>query len=243
MTVLVVGVNHSAGGKASLTYNPADPAEVERVLTSIEAAARTLRPAYLGIGNEVNLLAAFNPAAFDEFLQLYAAAFERVKARSPATKVFTVFQYEHLRGGAYLMGGLRSRPPSWDLLDRFRGRLDLVGLTTYPFFDYALPGDVPGDYYADAAKRAALPLLFTEVGWPAAPLSSSPASEYGGSPDEQEAFVGRFCTLTLGLDVAAALWAFPHDPQGVGPPFEAVALRTSDGTARPALARWSAGCR
>jgi len=138
------------------------------------------------------------------------------------------------------MDGVRDRQPSLDLISSFEGKLDLVGLTTYPFFDHESPADVPDAYYEDVSELANVPLAFTEIGWPAAPLVSAPQSPYGGSPEEQAEFVDRFGQLIEGLDVAIALWSFPNDPAGVGAPFESVALRTNGGDRRPALARWQA---
>ncbi|MFQ5380087.1 MAG: hypothetical protein ACE5EF_00485 [Dehalococcoidia bacterium] len=237
--VAAVGIHRTAGrGVVEPTLRLGDDDDEAALLTAVDALARGQHPAYLAIGAEVNLLAAADPDAFERFVSLYRRAYDTVKEASPGTLVFTIFQYEHLHGGAFLMDGVRDRPPTLDLIERFEGKLDLLGLTTYPFFDYESPADLPDDYYEDVLALAGVPLAFTEIGWPAAPLISAPDSGFGGTPEEQADFVDRFRDLIAGLDVEIALWSFPNDPAGVGAPFESVALRDNSGNPRPALARW-----
>lgn len=87
---------------------------------------------FLLFGAETNRLALFDPEAFDGFVALYADAYDAVKEVSPSTAMSTAFQLELMRGDAFLMGGSETRGPQWDLIDRFDGRLDLLGLTVYP---------------------------------------------------------------------------------------------------------------
>jgi hypothetical protein len=163
-----------------------------------------------------------------------------VKAASPETKVFTAFQLEELRGEAFLTG--RQWEERWELIAAFGDRLDLVGFTSYPFFDYEDPADIPSDYYSVLAEHAGgRPIAFTELGWPSAPISSAPGSGYGGSEAEQAAFVARFGELTSGLDVELVLWAFPNDVgAGINPAFESLSLRSNAGEPKPAFAAWQA---
>jgi hypothetical protein len=191
------------------------------------------------LGNEVNTVWEDHPQAVDAFAAAFPALRDAIREASPSTLVGTVFQYEMLRGAGYLTGEAGSRSPQWELLDRFAGSVDVVAFTTYPYFDHETPGAIPADYYAEAAARAGAPIGFTEVGWPSRPLSVAPESGYGGSPEEQAAFVQRFGELIEGVDVAFALWSFPHDVGSAGgPTFESVSLRENDGTPKPALAAW-----
>lgn len=242
ITVVAALGTHRTGSSGVLepTVEFGDPRSEAAFLTAVHALVIAEHPRYLAIGGEINLLADQDPDAFEAFVVLYRRAYTIVKAASPETAVFTVFQYEHLRGGAFLMDGVTDRPARWDLLARFEGALDLLGLTTYAFFDYETPSDVPADYYRDAAERVEVPLAFTEVGWPAAALRNALDSGFGGTPEEQAEFVARFGNLIGELNVEFALWAFPHDPPGAPVPFEAVALRENDGTVRPALDAWRA---
>jgi len=213
----------------------------DRFIAAVAAVARDQRPPYLALGVEVNRLWASDRAAWDGFVKGYAAAYDAIKAASPATKVFTIFQLELMKGHALRWTG-RDDPPQWALLDAFAGRLDLVGFTTYPFLQYARPADVPADYYDEALDRAKLPVAFTEIGWPSDRPASVPFG-YDASPDAQAAFVERFFALVRPSDrrVAIALWSFPFEVGTQLGLFDSVALRTADGVAKPALAAWQRG--
>ena len=202
--------------------------------------AQQYQPRHLALGGEVNRYYEHDPAGFDDFVAAYAETYDAIKAVSPQTLVFPIFQLEMTKGGGYLMGRSQERQPQWELLDRFGERLDLAAFTTYPFLDYAAPADLPEDYYAEIAAHTARLLAFTEIGWPSALLDTAPDSEYGGSEEEQVAFVHRFFQLTSDTNLALALWAFPHD-LGLASPNSAmasIALRHNDGTPKPALAAW-----
>ncbi len=217
-----------------------DPAADDARRAFIDAAVDVVSEyavEYLLVSTEVDRLHDHDPDAFDAFVSLYTETYEAVKAVSPETMVFTAFQLEMLRGDAALSG--REFEERWHVLDRFEGYMDLVGFTTFPFLEYEDPADIPEDYYEAIARHTDLPVAFTEIGWPSAPLSVAPDSPHGGDPEQQAAFVRRFVELTDVLDVRIALWAFPHDPgAGVLSTFESIGLRENDGTPKPALEAW-----
>lgn len=202
------------------------------------AIAWKYHPPYLALGVEINRYYEHEPAGFDAFVTLYAETYEVVKAASPDTLVFPVFQYEILRSGEFFVGDGQN-PPQWELLDRFGDRLDLVAFTTYPFLLYASPDDLPADYYAVISEHTSLPVAFTEIGWPSAPFPNAPDLPYGGSEDEQAAFVRHLFELTGDINLALALWSFPHDLGAqANPAFTSVSLRYNDGRSKPALIVW-----
>lgn len=204
---------------------------------AVEIASR-YSPQFLALGVEVNSYYERDPSDFDNFVSLYAATYDAVKAVSPATKVFTIFQYERLRGGQFFSGDGQN-PAQWDLLERFGGRLDLAAFTTYPFLLYASPSDLPADYYTEITRHTSLPVAFTEIGWPSAPFPNAPDLPYGGSEAEQAAFVRHLFELTRDINLALALWSFPHDLGAqANPAFTSVSLRYNDGRSKPALAVW-----
>ena len=190
------------------------------------------------MGVEVNRYYEEDPTGFEAFVKLYAEMYDAIKATSPQTLVFSIFQYEKMRGGVFFSGDNQAQP-EWDLLDKFNGRMDLMAFTTYPFLLYPTPTDLPNDYYAEITRHTSQRFAFTEIGWPSAALSGVPDSPFGGSPDEQSDFVRRFFSLTSDLPLDLALWSFPHD---VGPDFNAaftsVSLRENNGTPKPALQVW-----
>ncbi len=231
-----------SGGAVASTVVWADPAARARAEQVPLAIARRYKPLYLGLGVEVNRAYESDPAGFDAYVSTYDDMYDEVKAASPSTSVFPIFQLEMTKGKAYLMGGSESRQPEWSLLDRFVGHMDVAAFTTYPFLDAASPADMTDDYYSEIAAHTSKPIALTEIGWPSEPIASAPNAAYGGTPDEQASFVHRFFGLTAGLDVVAELWALPDDlnPDYANAAMTSISLRDNHGTAKPALAAWQA---
>ncbi len=231
--------NDMPDGSLQASIQLSDPAQRLLFRQTALAIVEQYQPPYLGLGGEVNRYYEAAPSDFENYLTLYAETYDAVKAVAPQTKVFAIFQLEMLKGNGFLLGNSETRQPQWELLSRFGDRLDLAAFTTYPFLDFQSPADIPDDYYAEIAAHTGKPVAFTEIGWPSAPLTPFPDSPYGGSEDEQVAFVRRFFDLTSGLDLSLALWSFPHDlGEGGHPAFDSVSLRTNNGDAKPALAVW-----
>lgn len=82
---------------------PLDDVTRQSYIRSAVAAVEKYKLKYLGVGIEVNILAAKSPADFDNFVGLFGQVYDAVKSKSPDTKVFTIFQLEVMKG---LTGGL-----------------------------------------------------------------------------------------------------------------------------------------
>ena len=219
-----------------LLLRPLDAANLQSYKTAAVEFARKYRPGYLGLGVEVNIMWEKAPAEFEKFVDLYAETYDAVKAVSPQTRVFTVFQLERLKG---LQGGLfggrnDTSLAQWQLLERF-AKADLVGFSTYPGLVFKDPLDLPADYYSEITRRTTKPVIFTEIGW----SSQTPAAGWETDEAEQEAFVRRFFQLTAEMPVDAAIWSFLFD-QPLGPPFAGMGLISRDGRKRPVFDAWSA---
>lgn len=130
--VPVVGLGvktRSAGDGLDSTVDYADLIERQQVIDTLVGIVAEFEVEYLLFGAEINWLQLFDADAFENFVDLYAEAYDAVKAVSPDTAMFTVFQLELMRGDAYLMDNRENRDPQWDLVDRFDGRLDLLAFT------------------------------------------------------------------------------------------------------------------
>jgi len=216
---------------------PLDAATKQSYKDSAVAFAQKYHPRYLAFGIEVNVLYEKSPADFELFVPFYAEVYDAVKAVSPNTAVFTVFQLEKMKGlGGGLFGGINDPTAAqWSLLDRFP-KTDLIAFTTYPGLIYKNPSDIPADYYTEIKSHTTRRVAFTEIGWHSA---ASPAG-WESSDAEQAEFVVKFFSLTEELDKEMAIWSFMYD-QATFEPFKSMGLRRIDGTAKPAWEEWIKG--
>ena len=194
------------------------------------------KPPYLALGIEVNLVADNLPTDFELFVDLFSETYDAVKAVSPSTKVFTIFQLEQLKGlRGGLFGGVNDTTTArWDLLDRFP-KADLIGFTSYPGLIYMDPSEIPANYYAEIASRTSKPIAITELGWSA----NSTIAGWESDDAEQAGFVARFFELMEPLRDRSEMvvWSFLFD-QELDDPFTGIGLRRPDGSARPAWDAW-----
>jgi hypothetical protein len=238
-TLPIVGFHRDLHPGVEVLVDFTDATQVSTFAGDLAEYAASARPPLLGIGNEVNRIQEADPAAYREWVAALPGIVHAIREASPATRIFVTFQYEFVRGAGALSG--QARAPQWDMVAEVAPYLDVVVFTTYPYFDYAHPDDIPADYYRDAVQRLGVPVAFSEVGWPSGPLSVAPASPFGGTPAEQRAFIERLPDLLEGVDPAFVMWVWAYDiGEIVGPTFATVGLSENDGTSKPALGAWSA---
>ena len=167
---------------------------------------------YLGIGIEVNTLSTKSPADFDAFVQFFNEVYDAIKAKSPDTNVFTIFQLEVMKGlNGGLFGGTNDPDKSqWSLLDRFP-KSDIFAFTTYPSLIYKSPSEIPLDYYSEIQTHTKKPIAFTEIGW----HSEAGPTGWESSEVEQSEFVMTFFDQTKDLKEEFAIWSFMNDQNGI----------------------------
>ncbi|RLD08839.1 MAG: hypothetical protein DRI65_01050 [Chloroflexota bacterium] len=188
-----------------------------------------VRPLYFGIGVEINVFADKNPQAYEEFVPFYNEVYDVIKATSPETKVFTVFQLEKIKG--LPMWEIEACEPRWEMIDRFK--TDIVAFTTYPGLFYRNVSDIPDDHYTEIIAHTSKPIAFTEIGW-----HSDPRPEgWESSQKEQAEFISRFFELTKTMNVEMAVWSFMYDLD-VFEPFNTMGLITRDGVEKLSWQEW-----
>ncbi len=194
---------------------------------------------YLAIGIEVNRVRdEFSQELFDDFVELYRETYDAVKAASPGTKVFTVFQLDYLRGAARLSG--LDLEPSWEMLDLFDGKLDAVGFTVYPLLEYASVSEIPSGYFVEIGEHTDLPIIITESGWLSEPFSVGGLEVISGSEQEQVDFVLALISGVESLDVEILMYSFLYEyGEGIDV-FRHTALRENAGPAKEAYWYWRA---
>lgn len=193
-------------------------------------AAEELKPKYLGLGVEVNVLYEKDPEDFGVFVQSYHQLYKEIKSVSPKTKVFPIFQLEYTKGKGYLSG--QKRNEEWAILEKFEDQMDLAAFTTYPMLDYEDPKDIPEDYYFEITKHTKRKIAFTELAWPSGSLAGRSSSE-----TEQAEFLNRFLELTKNLDKEFMIWTLVHDTQS-NDLFGTIGLKNNDGTEKMVYQKW-----
>lgn len=205
-------------------------------------AADSLQPTYLFIGNEISMYWVLDSSDYLNWVNFYNEAYDSVKVHSPDTKVGTVFNYEHLAGVGVLTGW---NTPHWGSLDALdTSKIDILGLTVYPFFSYKTANEVPLDYLDSIFDRIDdKAIAITETGWPADSFIGS----WTSSPAQQVDYVNKLFDIIEGHNVEVVNWLFLNylmdtadtDPNKI---FCSVAMRDSLGNDRPALSVWLSKC-
>lgn len=208
----------------------------------ITEVAATYRPPFLFLGNESDAYFASNPDDYARWVAVYEETYAAVKAVSPETLVGPIFQHEMLAGIGHLAGHTEQR---WGALEAHDlEKVDVLGLTLYPFFAHATPEEIPSDYLAPLLARVGdTPLAITESGWPAS--AEDPFSPpWVASEEAQVGYVDALDRVLEGVDVRLVTWLYIHPPRpGVLSQleqdlFSSVSLRDETGTRRPVYERF-----
>ncbi|WP_435363805.1 hypothetical protein [Haloarchaeobius sp. DYHT-AS-18] len=233
----VVEVNVFAGSSGELN-RPLTEETIEENVELARAFAIEHRPAFLGLGVEVDTFYRENPDAFQRYVTLVEVAAQAVKDAVPETTVGIGFQLERLRGlrGGIFGGENDPDDANWELLDFFPS-VDVLTFTTFPGMIYTDPADIPDDYYTSVFDRADRPVGITETGWTAETVVSG----WESSEAKQARYVERLFELTADVDLALAIWSFVYDQPGTPTAFETMSLRRPDGSPRPAWDAWVDG--
>jgi hypothetical protein len=178
----------------------ANPSTRERFLADVRLLAE-MRPNYLVLTTEANLMYRFNPVEFENYRAVYAQAYALVKSVSPSTQVGVSYLYSLWFANYHL-----------DKID-VPAKLtpsDFVAFTSYPEWliregHFATIADIPVEWYG--AARMAYPnarILFSEVGW---------ASKVRGTPAIQAEYLRNLPRLMSTVKPELVTWAVLHDSE------------------------------
>lgn len=203
----------------------------------IDAAAAFVKKhnlKYFGIGIEINRINESSVTNFNDFVRLFNDTRAAIKAASPTTEVFTVWQLEKMKGlNGGLYGGKNDTSKNgWALLSRL-DQADFFAFTTYPSLIYTNPKDIPAEYYSEIKNHTIKDLAFSEIGWP----SITPAKGWDSSETMQAQFITRFSELTSSLNPTFKIWSFLYD-QAVANPFTTMGLISPAGVQKQAFINW-----
>jgi hypothetical protein len=209
--------------------------------------ATTYQPPYIFIGNENSLYYEQDAVDYSRWITFYNSCYDAIKQVSPQTRVGTVFNYEHLSGRGELVGW--STTTYWEALTAHDlNKVDIVGITLYPWFYYYHAADVQNNYLDALYSRINdKTIAITETGWPASnPAELTIPEIWTSSEQEQVAYVPKIFSLINGRDCPIVNWLFLYDMADDGTHstawqmFGSVAFKDSNNNARPALAGWLA---
>lgn len=204
----------------------------------VYAVASKIRPEYLGLAAETNLIRAAAPdSVYQAVVTMTNAVASQITAAGLPSTLYVSIQVETAWGrpaGSYQ--GIAT-----DLADFPFAQA--IGLSSYPYLGgFVDPESVPLDYYSRIAQDAAKPVLVVEGGWPSIPVNtfvSSPA-EQARYLDRQERLLdsararGVFQLTFYDLDLSAS----PPPPGSILPLFTHLGLADSALHAKPALTNW-----
>jgi hypothetical protein len=203
------------------------------------AVAAKLQPDVIGVAAETNLVrAAAAPALYAALVKAANDCAIDLRMANVSAPIFVTVQAETAWG--VLGSSLPYAGVDVDFADF--PFTQMLGISSYPYFGYAQPEDIPGNYYSRLLNGRSLPVLVTEGGWTSAGVGSTPAS-----PDAQARYLrkqgdlldsvsaeGVVQTLFADIDLSS----IPPPVPPTLPAFAAIGLTGSDFAAKPALAVW-----
>lgn len=152
-----------------------DP-EVQQVYRAyVLAIAQVLQPDYVGLNAETNLVRLqASPPVYAASVQAANAAAADLVAAGISLPLMISVQVEVAWGKASPDGAYQGI--ATDLADF--PFLQMLGLSSYPYFSNAQPEDLPADYYSRLLSGQNLPAMVAEGGW-----SSAASSTINSSPN------------------------------------------------------------
>jgi hypothetical protein len=204
----------------------------------VTAVDTILRPAYLGLAAETNLIRVAAPSpVYAAIVQMTNTAAAEQRALGTTAKLYVSVQAEvawgRLQGTPAFVGIAQDRADF--------PFIDALGLSSYPYLaGFAQPEDIPLDYYARIAGGT--PVLVVEGGW-----ASASTPSFTSSPALQSRYLRRQPALLDSAHAVAvfqidftdlALSSFPQPYPPNLPLFVSLGLVDTVLTPKPSLAVW-----
>jgi hypothetical protein len=204
------------------------------------AVDRKLAPEVIGLVAESNLIRVAAPGLYPAIRQTANDTAAALHAAGSRASLMASVQVETAWGR--LVGSAPYVGIEADFADF--PFMQMLGLSSYPYFGWNTPEDLPLDYYQRLLAGRNVPVMVVEGGW-----ASASAGSIASSPDRQARYIARHATL---LDAVGArgwlqLQFADIDLAAVPPPlpanlplFASIGLADSNFVAKPALAAWDA---
>lgn len=234
------GLNRAAEAPelVQLGRSISEPAVQQLYRQFVVALASIVRPEYLGLAAEVNLIRMTAPSfLYAALVQMVNAADGDLRTALSASKRYVSVQVDAAWGA---LNNKVYQGVERDFSDF--PFLQVLGLSSYPYFYYADPEDIPLDYYSRLPNGRTLPVMVVEGGW-----TSGTAGSIVSSTEEQARYIRRQARM---LDSAHARAVFQLTftdldipslnlpPGSILPLFAALGMVDAQFRPKPALAVW-----
>ncbi len=215
---------------------------IQRLYREFVSAVDTiLRPEYLGLAAETNLIRVAAPApVYDAVVTMTNNAAAEQRGLGTTAALYVSVQVEVAWGrfsGSNVYEGVVQDRTDFPFVEA-------LGLSSYPYLGgFTDPDQLPLDYYARIGATDSIPLLVVEGGW-----ASQSAGGFVTSPATQARYVHREAEL---LDSARAVAVFqlsfadlalslfpPQPPGSILPLFATLGLVDTVLAPKPSLAAW-----
>ncbi len=203
------------------------------------AVDRKLKPVQLGLVAESNLIRAAAPTLYPAVKKTANDTASALRAAGSSTPLMASVQVDvawgRLQGSTTAYEGVETDFADFPFMQ-------VLGLSSYPYFGWSEPEDLPLDYYTRLRAGRDLPVMVVEGGW-----TSTGAGSIVSTPEKQARYLARHAQL---LDAAAAqawlqLVFADIDIASLPPPIPAnlplfvnIGFTDSDFNPKPALAAW-----
>ena len=222
--------------------------EVKRAfLNFTRRAISAMRPDYLAIGIELNVLLSKSPAKWPEVKELYRETYQALKKQYPDLPVFFTTEVMHYKK---LASEAKDKDQEGEVADLMK-QSDLFAMSVYPHMSYDVPRPVPAGFL-DFATRFKKPIAVSESGMPSrdAELKTFKLTLRGSEADQKiftelvfraaardrYVFVINFATT----DFEKLCAKLPAPMDDIGRVWAYTGMQTSDARPKPALAVWDA---
>jgi hypothetical protein len=219
----------------------AEPAVRDAYRRYVTAFARRFKPEYIGLAAETNLVRAMAPPTlYAAMVRAAADAAADLRAAGSTALLMTSVQVDTAWG---VLGG---HGPYVGVERDFADFpfTQVLGLSSYPYFAFTKPEDIPDDYFSRPLNGRSLPVMVVEGGW-----TSASVNTVRSSPELQARYLRRLGQLADGVKARAVIQllfadidldSFPKPLPDILPLFTHIGVVNADFQPKPALAVWDA---
>jgi len=204
---------------------------------------QALKPDYLAIGVESNILLSNDRRAWEEYKQFHKTVYRAIKIAYPQLPVFFTTDVNHYLERAKEARGTHQLQEVAELMKSS----DVFALSCYPHMSYDTPWPIPNDFFR-FARTVGKPIAVSETGMLSRPVTVFNLPLRGSSADQKQyyevllqsaardsfLFVVTFATT----DFEKLIAQIPREVRELASIWSYSGLQTSDGKRKPALDVW-----